>query len=955
MKLLHASIALSVMSVLLLASDPAAAGSFDGKPKLLLHARATTTKSPCSPANTVTDCASAVTSSDLYPVIRHVYVLAHRGGGMLDMAGIQFGITYEGGNVSGMANGVGVDIYGWTLCDGSSEVEYKTAGWPAPGSGNTIAWATSTACQTAEVTVFGYFYTAAYSADILALTAHPAECQAKLADCLSREWPLDDTDLGSVAFSAGATVPGCNPCDGNCGSPLAPPVLSATGQCAAVQLNWVGSSPTGQYLVYQDGQPNPALPVAGTSYLVSPVDGLNHCYEVADFICPTNIGPQSVPVCLATVTAIPSISMQPAATAQPEGGSAMFTVTATGVDMYQWRKVGGGNVGTNSPSLTLGPPLVPGDAGDYVVDLTNICGVRTSAPATLTVCEPIVVSVPPVDTAQPEGGTAVFTVTATGVTSYQWRKVGGGNIGTNSPTLTIGPPLSQADAGDYVVDLTTLCELQTTDPVTLTVCEPIVVSLPPVDTEQPEGGSATFSITATGATNYQWRKVGGGNVGTDSPILTLGPPLTQGDAGDYVVDLTNLCNELETSGPATLTVCEPMVVTLQPLTYIEPLGTDLTFDVMVTGTGPISYQWYLDGQPLSDNLPHLVGTNGPSLSLDNITSTDEGFYSCRMTDTCLETIDSGFGQLTIDICDPPPTISLAPMSQTVPIGNTALITATFNDQGCSGLSFDWRFNNVSLGAPSSPMLTLSNVQPSQSGPYTCQITAGGASTVSNISILNTAAPIFTSCVSTAVTCSSVTVQWCTNTPTTAKLEYGPNPGLGTIVNFPSAVCGSAVLPKSGASTKVYYKITATDAALHSAVCGIKMVAFAPTKPLLTLIPTVNPFYTLIPPGSNQALGVTFLVKNNGCVTVNGLIQMKTPLTLGNAPPLTVSGATYNLPKTLTSPILVGGQVNVTPSVYFRRSQMQGSTASGTIKPLKARLTYNGAAGGGFLTINVVLP
>ena len=91
------------------------------------------------------------------------------------------------------------------------------------------------------------------------------------------------------------------------------------------------------------------------------------------------------------------------------------------------------------------------------------------------------------------------------------------------------------------------------------------------------------------------------------------------------------------------------------------------------------------------------------------------------------------------------------------------------------------------------------------------------------------------------------------------------------------------------------------------------------------------------------------------MAVTGPIQMKTPLTLGNAPPLTVSGSNYSLPMNLTSPIPIGGQVNVTPTVYFRRSQIQGGGISGTFKQLNARLTYNGLAGSSLLTFIVVMP
>jgi sugar lactone lactonase YvrE len=130
-----------------------------------------------------------------------------------DVAGVQCGIDYQLGQSDALSDMRGIDIYSWTLC---ATMEFRTSSplWPTPGSGNTIIWDSENDCQNGaqETIVAGYFYVGAYSTDILRATVHPATGLAKIASCTSAETEIDETELGAVAFSAGAVRPGCNPC-----------------------------------------------------------------------------------------------------------------------------------------------------------------------------------------------------------------------------------------------------------------------------------------------------------------------------------------------------------------------------------------------------------------------------------------------------------------------------------------------------------------------------------------------------------------------------------------------------------------------------------------------------------------------------------------------------------------------------------------------------------------------
>jgi autotransporter-associated beta strand protein len=91
----------------------------------------------------------------------------------------------------------------------------------------------------------------------------------------------------------------------------------------------------------------------------------------------------------------------------------------------------------------------------------------------------------------------------------------------------------------------------------------------------------------------------------------------------------------------------------------------------------------------------------------------------------------------------PVEITLQPLSQTVFAGSNATISVTVVGDG--PLDYDWRLNGDSLGAPSSPTLTLNNVQIGQSGSYSVVVTGpgDGNSQVSDEAVLTVTLPSIT--------------------------------------------------------------------------------------------------------------------------------------------------------------------------------------------------------------------
>jgi hypothetical protein len=201
---------------------PARAVTFDGKPKIMVHALPVTTKNFCA-YGSLNDCTSAVVAKGLsVPNVGpyyYVYLACAEGsptGPLQNMgvSGIECGIDYQNGLATGVDDGIGIDIFGWSKC---ADLEFitPTPVWPNPGGGTLLTWNCTTYKETS---VAGYFYVAAYSADTFSIIPRPVSGFMKVADCPDgAEINLATADGGKVAFSAGATTAGCNPCNQLCG------------------------------------------------------------------------------------------------------------------------------------------------------------------------------------------------------------------------------------------------------------------------------------------------------------------------------------------------------------------------------------------------------------------------------------------------------------------------------------------------------------------------------------------------------------------------------------------------------------------------------------------------------------------------------------------------------------------------------------------------------------------
>lgn len=167
----------------------------------------------------------------------------------------------------------------------------------------------------------------------------------------------------------------------------------------------------------------------------------------------------SVTVTGCTVSSGPTITEHPAAQSVCAGGSATFSVTASGEGMlvYQWQKNGtdladGGRYAGVTTTMLIVSGVEAADAADYRCVVSNAGGSTTSNAAALTLKSATQITQHPSALNACTGATATFTVAAIGdgTLSYQWQKNGvnlanGGHYsGVTTATLSV----TNADAGD---------------------------------------------------------------------------------------------------------------------------------------------------------------------------------------------------------------------------------------------------------------------------------------------------------------------------------------------------------------------------------------------------------------------------------------------------------------------------------------------------------------------------
>jgi uncharacterized delta-60 repeat protein len=138
--------------------------------------------------------------------------------------------------------------------------------------------------------------------------------------------------------------------------------------------------------------------------------------------------------------------------------------------------------------------------------------------------------------------------------------------------------------------------------------------------------------------------------------------------------------------------------------------------VVATGTPILGYQWQKDGANVYDG-GNISGTRTATLTLGNVTSTDAGNYSVRVT--------NGYGTATSAAVALSVSVVTVSATSSPIVGGS--VTLAVNDLTAS--SYQWRYRGTPIAGATNATLTLSNLSRGQNGDYDVVLTHSGGTTV----------------------------------------------------------------------------------------------------------------------------------------------------------------------------------------------------------------------------------
>lgn len=232
-------------------------------------------------------------------------------------------------------------------------------------------------------------------------------------------------------------------------------------------------------------------------------------------------------------------------------------------------------------------------------------------------------------------------------------ELAGGINASNSARLILAT-VQPADAGTYTVTVANQTNSVISEAAVINLLDSsLTISTQPSSVSINSGETTTLHVAATGATpfTYQWYRGISGD--TADPIAgAIGdsfttPPLTTSTS--YWVRVTNAASSAD-SGTAVVTVRDiPPAISSHPPSVSINKGDTATLNVVATGTGPFSYQWY---RGLSGDTSDLIaGAVGASFTTPALTDTTS--YWVRVTNAA-SSADSNTAVVTVSATVPDP-------------------------------------------------------------------------------------------------------------------------------------------------------------------------------------------------------------------------------------------------------------------------------------------------------------
>lgn len=414
-----------------------------------------------------------------------------------------------------------------------------------------------------------------------------------------------------------------------------------------------------------------------------------------------------------TVTTLAAITTPPTAFQVCEDQFINITGAASNAASYQWLRNGvaispNGNVQTYTKG---GSPATMSDSGMYrLVALSNnagaaTCKADTSAAVLGAVVRKIIVTTqPPVFSYGCINANFSMSIVAQNVTGYSWR-LNGNPIGQTTATMS-RTPFTIADTGNYTVVMTGNgpCPSVTSNIAEVDPTTAAIITTEPVSADVCLGNSLTLTVAASAQQSYQWRKNGVNITGQNGTSLTINPA-AYADAATYDVIAVafNGCTN-DTSIGAVVSVKTPLAIT-SPLatTDVKCEGQAISYTTGVSGDGPFTYAWILNGSSVGTNSATYTKTSALIADSGRYIVTIQGSMACP---SLRDTID-------VDVNKAPQIVIQPNGASPVCLGNNIVLTAAAVNQ----TALEWHKQGLGSLSQSGTSYTSSGSTTADAGNY----------------------------------------------------------------------------------------------------------------------------------------------------------------------------------------------------------------------------------------------
>jgi hypothetical protein len=518
----------------------------------------------------------------------------------------------------------------------------------------------------------------------------------------------------------------------------------------------------------------------------------------------------------ATITnAAPTIVVAPLSQFYTLGQTITFTTSASGTPKptVQWQISANGvnwiNVtGATSTTYTVTPTAAM-SGYSYRAVFTNIGGSVATAPATVTLHTAPTLMGNPISQAVNVGATVTFRASASGTPTptVQWQASTNGTTWTNIPGATSTTYQVAAAANMtgrmYRAVFSNSLGTTTSNPATLTVHTPPVITTNPISQSAAAGSQVTFTAAASGtpAPTVQWQTSTNGNTWTNIAGATSSSytvTATGALSGRmYQAMFTNSYGLYSITTPATLTVSSQPVVTTNPSSQSVVSGATATFTAAAAGSPTPTVQWQssTDGTTWAN----IAGATSASYVFTATTAASGTQYRAVFTNS-LGTATTTAATLSVNVA---PVVTASPASQSVLAGASVKFTAAAS----GATSVQWQssanggvsFSNIAGATTTSYTVTASTAMSGYQ--YRALFTnAAGSVTTTAATLTVSIAPVVTANPVSKTVSAGATVVF------TAAASGTPTP----TVQWQSSSNGTTWTDIAGA-TSTSYSFTATIA------------------------------------------------------------------------------------------------------------------------------------------------